>query len=367
MFHKIFKNAKKRSLEIMEFENMTNFRHQTTVLALVAAGLFPPVTLASPNYGTVRGQNPTGSRQMEFEQERRNAGVERGTRNQAIPNEHQFRPIVEGQWIAPRAADDGSHAGKRMMDFITPTLANPNYRSYRFGAPNAGFEIDARVEGGGLGVGSQVIFMLRQDVRSEDEFRNLQQTLDPLTRKPYISQNAQWQGEGKYPVGAFLAGKDPRGADVPSRALNPYDYVDDPGRFSAPDPRTGKVPTAVVQLFGLPKDQAGVAHGQVRVDFQQDFPAVQGRSGISNVFGKIFGGGQQQQQQQYPQQQYPQQQYPGQQPGQSPQQRPADCPSATGAALGSFLGGLARGQDAKQAAAQAAAAAARTSKPRGCE
>lgn len=308
---------------------MTSFRHQTAVLALVAAGLFPSVTIASPDSGTVGRQGQTGSRQMEFEQGRTNAGVNRNSRMADLPNEHQFRPLVEGQWIGQRAAQDGSHAGKKMMDFITPTLANPSYNLYRFGAPNAGFEVDVRFQGGGLGVGSQLVFMLRQDVKSEDEFRNLQQTQDPLTHRPYISQNAQWQGEGKYPVGAFVTGKNARGADVPSKALNPYDYVDDPVRFSTPDPRTGKPPTAVVQLFGLPKDQGGVAHGQVRADFQQDFPGVQGRSGLSNVFGGLFGSGQQQQQQQQ------------QHPGQYQQQRPTNCDGP--GALDGAIGGNGRG------------------------
>ena len=335
---------------------MTSFRHQTAVLALVAAGLFPSVTIASPDSGTVGRQAAGGGRQMSGEYDvSRGAGVEAGNRAGRLPNERQYRPVLQ-QWLNARAQTAG-RADEHMLDTITQALAEPRHSYYRFGAPSAGFEIDAR-HFGINGLGSKVAFMLRQDVKTPEEFHKLQQTPDPATGSPYISPNAKWQGEGKYPVAAFLATKGPRGENVDMEGLNPYDYVDSPGGSTFKDSRGGQN-KAVVEVFGLPRDQAGVAHGQVRADFNGDFPELQGK-GLSGVFSGLFGGGQQQQRQQpYPGQQ---QQYPGQQPT-----RPTDCPSATGAALGSFLGGLARGQDAKQAAAQAAAAAARTPKRPGCE
>lgn len=290
---------------------MTSFRHQASVLALVAAGLFPSVTIASPDSGTVGRQGQTGSRQM---------ALERGAH---MAQQNKYRPHTL-DWInryAPNA--DKSNAPLAMNGEIARTLETNSERTYRFGAPNAGFEIAVN-NVATWGGGSQQTFLLRQDIKSEADFQKLQGTIDPKTNKPFISPNASWQREGKYPVGAFTVRQNARGADEGPFLVNPYDYVDNPGAFEKQ--------LAVVQLFGLPKDQEGVAHGEIRAGVNKDFPDVQGRSGLSNVFSGLFGGGQQQQR---PQQQQQQQQHPGQ------QQRPTNCDGP--GALDGAIGGNGRG------------------------
>ncbi len=282
-------------------------------------------------------------------------------RGPQLPSERMYAPFLRDHWLASRVSEDSTRPSIMIGEAITQALGGKNGTIYRFGVPNAGFEVDVRFLGQNGANGSQLVFMLRQDVKSQEEFEKLQRTIDPLTNKPYISPKAEFQDPGKYPVGAAVATKNDRNADEPIRWLNPYDYVDNPERLSFRDSKTGEQ-KAVVELFGLPKNQNDVAERQVKADVQQDFSNVRGRSGLSNVFGGLFGGSSQQQQQPQP--------HPGQQ-----QQQPADCPSvavtAAVGAVGGFLGGLLQGGNAKQTAVQGAVAAAdqarRTPKPRGCE
>ena len=250
-------------------------------------------------------------------------------RGSQLPGEKMYAPTLRDHWLASRVSEDGTRPSTMIGEAITRALGGKNGTIYRFGVPNAGFEVDVRFLNTIGPYGSQLVFMLRQDVKSQEEFDKLQRTVDPLTRGPYISPKAHFEGEGKYPVGAFISTKNNRNADEENKWLNPYDYVDNPNNLPFRDKKTGDT-QATVELFGLPKDQGGVAHGQVRADFQQDFPDVRGRGGLSNVFGKILNGGQQQQRPQYPQQQ---QQYPGQ----YQQQRPTNCdgPGALDGAVGS--------------------------------
>jgi hypothetical protein len=285
---------------------MTELRSRAAILALVTAGIFPPVTVASPDYGTVGGRNSTRSSHMAP------PTINRATE---MPADNRYNGALR-EWLESRAQYTGPRTFSAMQGEMTGNLARGPAHLYHFGFPNAGFRIEALYQGSAGD--TQIIFMLRQKVDSEEEFKKLQQTNDPNTRIPYISPRATWQDPGLYPVAAFAASRKNYG-DQPLKRLNVYDWLDRPDQF------TNR--TALVELFGLKKDHYA---GETRPDIRQDFLDVRSRGGgPSNIFEGLLGGGQQRQPQQ--------QQYPGQQQGQYPQQRPTNCdgPGALDGAVGS--------------------------------
>lgn len=346
---------------------MNNPRHMAAGLALVFAANLPAVTNASPNPAMVAvNSTPTRSAHM--------GGL--------LPVENQYFPAVNG-WVAQMTGKTQARdvANTELLETMRGAIKQGG--TYNLAAPNAGFEISVASGNGAVAV------LLSKQIKDEAEFQQLQQTRDPHL---HISDKAKWQGAGLYPVGALGAKLNARGGTEPVPNIDPYEFLNDPAKFS---PQAGKQrKAAFVEMFGLGKgnptmERIGGAKADRHAGQTLEFPNVQSAFNLKNVFsglGGLLGGGggntsapaspQPQREGDFPTAQ------PAPQPGsgdgnfptaggtaqtQAPVKPGCEAPSVVGSAAMAGLGALLSGQDPVKTAAAAGQAAMRHKPKPGCQ
>lgn len=247
---------------------MTNPRQLAAGLALVFTANLPAVTNASPNPAMVAvNSTPTRSAHM--------AGP--------LPLENQYFPAVAG-WVAQmtgKTAQSRDAANTQLLETMRGAIKQGG--TYNLAAPNAGFEISVASGNGAVAV------LLSKQIKGEAEFQQLQQTRDPHL---HISDKAKWQGAGLYPVGALGAKLNARGGTEPVPNIDPYEFLNDPAKFS---PQAGKQrKAAFVEMFGLGRgnptmERIGGANADRHVGQTQEFPNVQAAFGLQNIFSGLSG------------------------------------------------------------------------------